>query len=151
MSNLLLPFSKWWKIWQLSWLISCLTFYGFGGIVIWWQDMICFGHSIHEDIFWHLSLPLCASALVCACADMYMHMYAVVICLASGFFSFLFSSLLFCVWGLYFVITSDAVDAENESGGLESKVAKETIALKELKRVDHILASLQRKVTSQYP
>lgn len=38
------------------------------------------------------------------------------------------------------------VDAENESASSEPKAAKETIDFKELKRVDHILASLQRKV-----
>lgn len=42
---------------------------------------------------------------------------------------------------------SDAVDAENESTSSEAKATKETIDFKELKRVDHILASLQRKVT----
>ncbi|CAK9174527.1 unnamed protein product [Ilex paraguariensis] len=39
------------------------------------------------------------------------------------------------------------VDTENENATLESKAAKETIDFKEVKRVDHILASLQRKVT----
>lgn len=37
-------------------------------------------------------------------------------------------------------------DAENESAALEPKVAKETIDFKEVKRVDHILLSLQRKL-----
>lgn len=40
----------------------------------------------------------------------------------------------------------EAVEAENESASSEPKAAKETIDFKELKRVDHILASLQRKV-----
>ncbi|KAK3227881.1 hypothetical protein Dsin_007743 [Dipteronia sinensis] len=40
------------------------------------------------------------------------------------------------------------VDPENESATLESEVTKETIDLKEVKRVDHILASLQRKKTT---
>ncbi|OVA14465.1 Mediator complex [Macleaya cordata] len=43
------------------------------------------------------------------------------------------------------------VDGENESTGLEPKVAKETIDFKELKRVDHILASLQRKLQPAPP
>ncbi|XP_070016169.1 mediator of RNA polymerase II transcription subunit 6 [Nicotiana sylvestris] len=38
------------------------------------------------------------------------------------------------------------VAAENESEASEPKPAKETIDFKELKRVDHILASLQRKL-----
>ncbi|XP_075667067.1 mediator of RNA polymerase II transcription subunit 6-like isoform X1 [Castanea sativa] len=38
------------------------------------------------------------------------------------------------------------VDAD-ESAALKSKVAKETIDFKEVKRIDHILASLQRKVS----
>ncbi|XP_068648414.1 mediator of RNA polymerase II transcription subunit 6 isoform X1 [Aristolochia californica] len=37
------------------------------------------------------------------------------------------------------------VDAESESTSIEPKSGKETIDLKEVKRVDHILASLQRK------
>ncbi|XP_075667069.1 mediator of RNA polymerase II transcription subunit 6-like isoform X2 [Castanea sativa] len=37
------------------------------------------------------------------------------------------------------------VDAD-ESAALKSKVAKETIDFKEVKRIDHILASLQRKL-----
>lgn len=41
----------------------------------------------------------------------------------------------------------DVVDNESEIGGAsESKASKENIDLKEIKRVDHILASLQRKV-----
>lgn len=40
-----------------------------------------------------------------------------------------------------------AVDAENEGATVDSKPVKETIDLKEVKRVDLILASLQRKVT----
>lgn len=43
-------------------------------------------------------------------------------------------------------VSSGTVDAENESTSSEPKAAKETIDFKELKRVDHILASLQRKV-----
>lgn len=43
-------------------------------------------------------------------------------------------------------LISDAVDYENESVAVESKVAKEAIDFKEVRRVDHILASLQRKV-----
>lgn len=41
----------------------------------------------------------------------------------------------------------DAVDSENEAAAFESKVTKETIDFKEVKRVDLILQSLQRKVT----
>ncbi|KAG6428930.1 hypothetical protein SASPL_106969 [Salvia splendens] len=41
------------------------------------------------------------------------------------------------------------VDAENESASSEPKAPKETINFKELKRVDHILASLQRKIGSR--
>ncbi|KAK0594987.1 hypothetical protein LWI29_002383 [Acer saccharum] len=37
------------------------------------------------------------------------------------------------------------VDAKNEGATLETKVTKETIDFKEVKRVEHILASLQRK------
>lgn len=40
----------------------------------------------------------------------------------------------------------DVSDSENENVSLEPKAAKETIDFKEVKRVDHILASLQRKV-----
>lgn len=43
------------------------------------------------------------------------------------------------------------VDSETETASLESKVAKETIDLKEVKRVDHILASLQRKLPPAPP
>ncbi|PPR95183.1 hypothetical protein GOBAR_AA25479 [Gossypium barbadense] len=39
------------------------------------------------------------------------------------------------------------VDTENESETVEPKGGKEAIDFKEVKRVDHILASLQRKVT----
>lgn len=51
----------------------------------------------------------------------------------------------------YFIIDSIqqilfAVDSENDSPASETKPAKEAIDFKELKRVDHILASLQRKV-----
>uniref|UniRef100_A0A5B7ADQ7 Putative mediator of RNA polymerase II transcription subunit 6 n=1 Tax=Davidia involucrata TaxID=16924 RepID=A0A5B7ADQ7_DAVIN len=42
-------------------------------------------------------------------------------------------------------------DAENESAAFESKVGKETINFKEVKRVDHILASLQRKLPPAPP
>ncbi|WOK94323.1 mediator of RNA polymerase II transcription subunit 6 [Canna indica] len=37
-------------------------------------------------------------------------------------------------------------DAENEDSSSELNITKETVDLKELKRVDHILASLQRKL-----
>lgn len=40
-----------------------------------------------------------------------------------------------------------SVDSEKETTLPEPKAAKETIDLKEIKRVDHILASLQRKVS----
>lgn len=40
----------------------------------------------------------------------------------------------------------DAVDSENETAASDSKAIKETIDFKEIKRVDHILASMQRKV-----
>ncbi|KAG6395756.1 hypothetical protein SASPL_141880 [Salvia splendens] len=43
------------------------------------------------------------------------------------------------------------VDAENESASSEPKAPKETINFKELKRVDHILASLQRKLPPAPP
>lgn len=43
------------------------------------------------------------------------------------------------------------VEAENESGNAEAKAPKETIDFKELKRVDHILASLQRKLPPAPP
>lgn len=42
-------------------------------------------------------------------------------------------------------------DAENEGASSETKVGKETINIKELKRVDHILASLQRKLPPAPP
>ncbi|CAK9184904.1 unnamed protein product, partial [Ilex paraguariensis] len=42
-------------------------------------------------------------------------------------------------------------DTENENATLESKAAKETIDFKEVKRVDHILASLQRKLPPAPP
>lgn len=38
------------------------------------------------------------------------------------------------------------MDSENESSASETKPAKETIDFKGLRRVDHILASLQQKV-----
>lgn len=40
----------------------------------------------------------------------------------------------------------NTVEAENDNASSEPKAPKETIDFKELKRVDHILASLQRKV-----
>ena len=44
-------------------------------------------------------------------------------------------------------VSSGLVESENETTIPEPKAAKETIDLKEIKRVDHILASLQRKVS----
>lgn len=44
-------------------------------------------------------------------------------------------------------LLSGSVDTEKETTVPEPKAAKETIDLKEIKRVDHILASLQRKVS----
>ncbi|GFP83910.1 mediator of RNA polymerase ii transcription subunit 6 [Phtheirospermum japonicum] len=43
------------------------------------------------------------------------------------------------------------VESENESTASEAKAAKETIDFKELKRLDHILASLQRKLPPAPP
>lgn len=43
------------------------------------------------------------------------------------------------------------VDSENENAPLDSKVGKETIDFKEMKRIDHILASLQRKLPPAPP
>ncbi|XP_076934839.1 mediator of RNA polymerase II transcription subunit 6-like [Bidens hawaiensis] len=43
------------------------------------------------------------------------------------------------------------VDSEDEKTSLEPKSAKETIDVKEVKRVDHILASLQRKLPAAPP
>ncbi|KAL6585101.1 Mediator of RNA polymerase II transcription subunit 6 [Orobanche minor] len=43
------------------------------------------------------------------------------------------------------------VDSENDSTSSEAKAAKETIDIKELKRLDHILASLQRKLPPAPP
>lgn len=43
------------------------------------------------------------------------------------------------------------VDTENDSAASELKTAKETIDLKEIKRVDHILASMQRKLPPAPP
>ncbi|KAL5755839.1 hypothetical protein ACOSQ2_020585 [Xanthoceras sorbifolium] len=43
------------------------------------------------------------------------------------------------------------VDAENEGATLDTKVVKETIDFKEVKRIDHILASLQRKLPPAPP
>ena len=40
----------------------------------------------------------------------------------------------------------DAVDVENDSTASEPKVAKEAIDFRDVKRIDHIIASLQRKV-----
>lgn len=40
-----------------------------------------------------------------------------------------------------------AVDNENDGASLDSKAGKEIIDFKEVKRIDHILANLQRKVT----
>lgn len=55
-----------------------------------------------------------------------------------------FISLELCKeWFIY-----DAVD-EKESATFDPKAGKETIDLKEVKRIDHILASLQRKVSSK--
>lgn len=42
------------------------------------------------------------------------------------------------------------MDSEDESASQEPKAAKETIDFKEVKRVDHILASLQRKVNPAF-
>lgn len=39
-----------------------------------------------------------------------------------------------------------AVETESDAATTESKIQKEAIDVKELKRIDHILASLQRKV-----
>lgn len=44
-------------------------------------------------------------------------------------------------------ICCDTVEADNEGSSFESKAGKETIDFKEVKRIDHILASLHRKVT----
>ncbi|KAL5160320.1 Mediator of RNA polymerase II transcription subunit 6 [Glycine soja] len=44
-----------------------------------------------------------------------------------------------------------SVDSENGTALLESKTAKETIDIKEAKRVDHILASLQRRLPPAPP
>ena len=54
--------------------------------------------------------------------------------------------LPFLLWHLVFLIFG-LVDSENETAIRESKANKETIDFKEVKRVDHILASLQRKVS----
>ncbi|PON54509.1 Mediator complex [Parasponia andersonii] len=43
------------------------------------------------------------------------------------------------------------VDSENESAAVESKIGKETIDFKEVKRIDHILGSLQRKLPPAPP
>lgn len=57
------------------------------------------------------------------------------------------SALLALILLLKFYICFDTVDADNEGVSFESKVGKETIDFKEVKRMDLILASLQRKVT----
>nr|KYP54113.1 Mediator of RNA polymerase II transcription subunit 6 [Cajanus cajan] len=44
-----------------------------------------------------------------------------------------------------------SADSENETALPESKTVKETIDIKEVKRVDHILASLQRKLPPAPP
>lgn len=41
-------------------------------------------------------------------------------------------------------------DSESDDANDDSAATKETIDLRELKRVDHILASLQRKVSDIY-
>lgn len=43
------------------------------------------------------------------------------------------------------------MDSENDSPASETKPTKEAIDFKELKRVDHILASLQRKLPPAPP
>lgn len=53
---------------------------------------------------------------------------------------------LFHIIILFSYLLFDLVDAESESAALESKAPKETVNFKEVKRIDHILASLQRKV-----
>lgn len=55
-------------------------------------------------------------------------------------------SFLLYIYQLNDLVVADAVDAESESTASESLSAKETIDIKEVKRVDHILASLLRKV-----
>lgn len=45
------------------------------------------------------------------------------------------------------ILLAGPVDSENETAPPEPKASKETLDLKEVKRVDHILASLQRKVS----
>lgn len=45
------------------------------------------------------------------------------------------------------ILLAGPADSENETALAESKTVKETIDIKEVKRVDHILASLQRKVS----
>lgn len=53
--------------------------------------------------------------------------------------------LYYCLFSFYYLLFV-LVDAGNESSALESKASKEMINFKEVKRIDHILASLQRKV-----
>ncbi|KAJ6369381.1 hypothetical protein OIU76_027756 [Salix suchowensis] len=43
------------------------------------------------------------------------------------------------------------VDSENEGAASESKIGKEVIDFKEVKRIDHIIASLQRKLPPAPP
>lgn len=45
----------------------------------------------------------------------------------------------------------DLVEDEDESSTTKSQASKETINFKEVKRIDHILTSLHRKVTVKYP
>lgn len=59
---------------------------------------------------------------------------------------YIFVLCLFHIIILFSYLLFDLVDAESESAALESKAPKETINFKEVKRIDHILASLQRKV-----
>ncbi|OIW20068.1 hypothetical protein TanjilG_32028 [Lupinus angustifolius] len=59
--------------------------------------------------------------------------------------------LTFVNVNLIVIPLAGSVDAENESEVLESKVSKETIDLKEVKRIDMILASLQRKLPPAPP
>ncbi|KAH7865446.1 hypothetical protein Vadar_006810 [Vaccinium darrowii] len=49
------------------------------------------------------------------------------------------------------ILTVDLVEADNEGASFESKAGKETIDFKEVKRIDHILASLQRKLPPAPP
>ena len=90
------------------------------------------------------SISLCLSMCIGPCAFIQLPYVLIVV------FSPLNLCQLSCSYHVdLFVVISDAVDAD-ESVALESKVAKETIDFKEVKRIDHILASLQRKVNSVY-